>query len=341
MRLLICTQVVDKNDPVLGFFHRWIEEFATHFESIVVICLFEGLHELPPNVTVYSLGKDTKTSPSIVYAIRFVSLIFRLRNDYDRVFVHMNQEYVLLSGFLSQILGKKMSMWRNHYAGSLVTRVAVHLCDVVFSTSRFAYLARFRKNVTMPVGIDTNVFRANQVVSRAPRSILMLGRVDASKRIEILIRALGLLKDAAGLRVTIVGGPSEKSSSYPTLLQDEAKKSGCGDRVAFLPAVANLETVGVYSAHDIYVNMSRSGMLDKTIFEAMACGALVISCSEDLNESPFIVTKPDVGSVAQRLRDIFAMTDFEKDAIREEQRRYVEEHHGLKALAQRLENTLS
>ena len=58
-RLLITTQAVDLDDPVLGFFHRWIEEFAKHCESISVICLKEGRHDLPDNVHVYSLGKPS------------------------------------------------------------------------------------------------------------------------------------------------------------------------------------------------------------------------------------------------------------------------------------------
>lgn len=42
MRLLILTQAVDLDDPVLGFFHRWIVEFAKRFDTIEVICLKAG-----------------------------------------------------------------------------------------------------------------------------------------------------------------------------------------------------------------------------------------------------------------------------------------------------------
>ncbi len=38
-RILIVTQTVDTQDPVLGFFVRWIEEFAKHAEELTVICL--------------------------------------------------------------------------------------------------------------------------------------------------------------------------------------------------------------------------------------------------------------------------------------------------------------
>jgi len=57
-RLLIITQKVNKNDSVLSFFHAWIAEFAKHFSRVTVVCLEEGEHSLPENVSVFSLGKE-------------------------------------------------------------------------------------------------------------------------------------------------------------------------------------------------------------------------------------------------------------------------------------------
>src|SRR3989344_3943084 len=100
MRLLIVTQAVDRDDPVLGFFHRWIEELAKRYEYISVICLREGRHSLPQKIRVYSLGKEKGEQSRSRYAFRFLALVWRLRAEYGAVLVHMNQEYVLLAGFL-------------------------------------------------------------------------------------------------------------------------------------------------------------------------------------------------------------------------------------------------
>ena len=59
MKLLICTQKVDKNDDLLGFFHAWIAEFAQNCEGVTVVCLFRGEVDLPENVRVLSLGKES------------------------------------------------------------------------------------------------------------------------------------------------------------------------------------------------------------------------------------------------------------------------------------------
>ena len=90
MNVLICTQKVDKNDPILGFFHDWVIGFAAKYDYVTVICLFEGEHDLPENVKVFSLGKE-KGASKVAYLMRFYKYIWSKQTEYDVVFVHMNQ----------------------------------------------------------------------------------------------------------------------------------------------------------------------------------------------------------------------------------------------------------
>src|SRR3989344_5512494 len=129
-RLLIVTQAVDKDDPVLGFFIQWIIELAIHFESIHVICLKEGLHTLPPHVHVHSLGKETGRS-RIKYLMRFFNYIYRLRKQYDSVLVHMNPEYVVLGGLFWRQWKKTIVLWFVHRRVSLRLLIAYYLADIV------------------------------------------------------------------------------------------------------------------------------------------------------------------------------------------------------------------
>src|SRR5712664_1476031 len=142
--LLIITQKVDKNDDVLGFFHRWLEEFGKHLTPVEVICLFEGEHDFISddqgdrkiqrykNVTVHSLGKERGNSKAS-QLWRFWKLAWQLR-DVDRVFVHMNPIYVILGGWLWRLTGKKLYLWYNHPTGTLIARLAVMLATSVFCT---------------------------------------------------------------------------------------------------------------------------------------------------------------------------------------------------------------
>ncbi len=341
MRLLICTQTVDLNDPVLGFFHRWIEVLAAKYERVHVICLREGEHRLPPNVVVHSLGKlySTEATKGIgtrfMYAVRFYRNAWTLRRDYDAVFVHMNQEYVLLGGKLWWILGKPVYLWRNHYAGGFLTGIASFFCKNIFCTSKYSYTAKYRKTILMPVGVDTNLFNHRDNMGRH-NTILSLGRIAPSKRIEVLIEALGVLKKkGAQVDADIYGDPLPRDVAYRDGLVQRAKELGL-EKVRFLAGVPNTATPDVYRSHGIFVNCSESGMYDKTIFEALACGTLVLATSRDFQEfagERFGFSK--ASDLAEKIQTLTSISGTEQDWARKLLAGIVEKH-SLAELATRL-----
>ena len=88
MRLLICTQAVDRDDPALGFFHRWIEGFAAHADKVIIICLRKGNYELPKHVEVIALGEKWR----FLRALEVCSIAFGRRADYDALVVPLAAE---------------------------------------------------------------------------------------------------------------------------------------------------------------------------------------------------------------------------------------------------------
>lgn len=285
MKLLILTQAVDTENRALGFFTQWIAAIAERAEHIDVICLEEGSHALPPNVRVHSLGKEEGVG-KLTYIYRFFACVISLRHRYDTVFVHMNEEYILMGGLLWKLLGKRVFMWRNHYAGSWKTTLAAALCTKVFCTSKYSYTARYKKTSLMPVGVDLERFLTDTPALRAPRSILFLSRIAPSKRPEMLIDALGdILARGISFTASIVGSPKEEDIPYYESLKARAEMLGLHDRVRFLPGVANDDAAALYRAHDIFVNCSPSGMFDKTLFEAAASGCRVLASSGDFKDA--------------------------------------------------------
>ncbi|MFZ1987941.1 MAG: glycosyltransferase family 4 protein [Minisyncoccia bacterium] len=277
---------MDRHDSLLGAYHGWVIELATHFEKILVICLEEGEHTLPENVEVYSLGKEHGAQSRAVYAFRFLSLAWKLRAQYDRVFVHMNQEYILLAGPLWRFLKKPIYLWRNHYAGSLGTDIAAFFCKNVFCTSSHSYTARYKRTILMPVGVDTARFFPDETVSREDRSILFLARIAPSKRLDIFIEALGLLlSKSVSFVASVYGSPLPEHEFYYQNLQTRAEALGLHNRVRFYPGVPNEKVPDIFRRHEIFVNCSPSGMFDKTIFEAAASGCLILASSEDFRNA--------------------------------------------------------
>lgn len=318
MKLLIITQKVNINDPILGFFHNWIEKFSELYERITVICLEKGEYNLPANVKVLSLGKEVSKS-RIKYLSRFYKYIWQERKNYDAVFVHMNQEYVLLGGKLWLLLGKKVFMWRNHHAGNFLTDLASIFCRKVFCTSEYSYTAKYKKTVLMPVGVDTDLFKPKSYNLKALSSILFLGRISPSKNVDIFVEALGLLKKRnIVFLASIYGDVLPKDVIYFEKLKSRAQELGLGNILKFHDGIPNHETPEIYNTHEIYVNLSSSGMYDKTIFEAMACGCLTLASNDNLKgqiDTRLIIERREAEEVAECLVRALSLPKEEKEKI--------------------------
>ena len=191
-RLFFITQKMDKDDDLLGVYHQWVAKLAEKVEKISVICLYRGRLELPANVNVFSLGKENGAS-RLKYLFNFYRYLWRLRHEYDKVFVHMNPEYVILGAKFWKLLGKKIFLWYNHPLGGLRARLAICLSDLVFHTSSLAFAAHYKKARKMPVGIDTDLFHRLPAISKKPNSILYIGRISPIKKLEVLLDAAKIL----------------------------------------------------------------------------------------------------------------------------------------------------
>ncbi len=300
MKLLIVTQAVDANDPVLGFFVHWIEEFAKHFERIEVIALRVGKYDLPGNVRVHSLGKENKPprfARRLLYILRFKRLVWKLRHDYDAVFVHMNPEYLALAGWWWRITRKRVVLWYAHRAVTLKLRVAARFADVIATTSASSFNLNSHKVHVLGHGIDTAFFRNphKRSVPHSPLEIICVGRLTPIKDQRTVVEALALLRERdVDVRLTLIGAPVRAGdSAYEHEVKELVAKRGLEDRVAFVGAVTYDNMPRQYAEHDISVNLCPTGGLDKVVFESMAASVPAIVANRGF--------KKYLGSYAERL----------------------------------------
>jgi glycosyltransferase involved in cell wall biosynthesis len=340
MKLLIVTQAVDTEDPVLGFFVRWIAELAKRVEHVEVICLKEGGHHLPSNVRVHSLGKEHSRQSRFVYAWRFETLIWSLRREYGTVFVHMNPEYMLLGGLFWQLWGKRVSFWYNHPQDDVRLRLALPLANRVFYTSPYAASVRSKKAMQMSVGIDTALFRP-EALPRKPLSIYLQGRIMPSKRVHILLEALRLLR-AQGVAATLtIVGPEDPD--YGEKLRTDFGGLVRAGVLIFLGPKKNEETPALYASHRVSVNLAAAGHFDKAAFEAMACETPVIVSSKafgGLVPDEWIVPEEDHVALAGALKRLLELSNETYAALGGAERQSVVKNHSLDRLAEELVKAL-
>lgn len=352
MRLLIVTQKVDKDDPVLGFFCRWILEFAAHCEHVDVICLWEGAHDFQSdrwcgsvkNVRVHSLGKERGIS-KLKQLKRFRVFCRRLSSEANGVFVHMNAIYVPLGWPWWGRGKKKVLLWRNHPQGGWLASLAYRLCGHVAYTSPDAHAARFPGAERMPAGIDTIRFRRNPAISRKPGAFLYLGRISPIKRIEVIIEAARMLyKTGAAFTLSIIGSPTNPSDAeYAQRLKQVSEDLIAQGVIAFHPAVAPDEAAHIFNAHPFFINATPLGSYDKTVLEAMACESLPIVTNRSFADvlAKELVSGDSAAELAERMRHILMMPESARAEIVKRARDTVVATHTLLLLVRRVLAALS
>lgn len=340
MKLLIVTQVVDDTSPSLGFFCNWLSEFSRRFSSIEVICLSEGPHTLPKNVRVHSLGKEHGGN-RVLYVFRFIRLAWRLRKDYDAVFVHMNPEYILLAGDQWRLFNKKVYLWYNHTVGSVALRLAAPFTKRIFHTSPFAYSARFKNAKLMPAGVDTTLF-SPQSIPRNRNAIYFQGRVAPAKRVHVLLSALRTVREKnPDATVTIVG---PEDAVYGKSLREEFADLLSLGAVTFEGPKKNEETPALYASHGVSVNLTAAGNFDKTVLEALSCETPALVSGRafaSVLAEEWIFSENDSASLAQAILRVMALTPEEYAVLGKKGREAVVANHSLSALANQLQQEIS
>lgn len=277
MRLLIITQKVDKNDPILGFFHRWIVEFSKNCESVTIICLEKGVNELPKNTKVLSLGKEEGVS-RLKYLSRFYSYIWRERKNYDAVFVHMNPIYVILGGLIWRMLGKKISLWYTHKNVDSKLRLAEKLTHQIFTASKESFRLTSKKVQVMGHGIDVEELSKFIRVPNNAFTIISVGRITRIKNLDILIETASILKSEGLDFICEIIGPqvTQDDSIYLEELLVMVRNKNLGKEVIFRGAVANDKIGEFYARSNLNINLTPTGGIDKVVLEGMAGGAIPI-----------------------------------------------------------------
>ncbi len=259
MKLLICTQAVDTQDSDLGFFVRWIQEFAKHCEKVTVICLREGKHDLSSNVEVVALGNVSR----FMRVLKLWSICISHRSKYDAVFVHMNPEYIVVTGWLWRMMNKKIALWYTHKSVNLKLRLAVLFADTILTASKESFRLETNKLRVMGHGIDTDFFAPDTNITRGDWA-LSVGRLMRSKRHDLAIRKAVL--ENKKLRIAGEG---------PELRNLESLATELGANVKFLGALTQTQLREEYRRASYLIHTSETGSLDKVVLEALACGLSV------------------------------------------------------------------
>ncbi len=340
MKLLICTQIVDIQDPILGFFHGWILEFAKHFSEVHVICLKKGTYTFPPHVHVYSLGKEDGEN-RLKYLVRFYwffgKIFFRVRVDF--VFFHMGAIYNILAApffFIRGFFGTKFYWWKAHGLINSVGKFALTFVDRVYTSTESGFPIVTKKRHVIGQAIDTNHFSPQGEVVREAYKIIFVGRITPIKRLEDFLYTVLLLRNK-GIPVSASLYGPVADAAYAKRLEEIREKEGLREHVAFMGTRTQDELVSVYQHASILLNTSMTQSMDKTVLEAALCGCLPVTANvafrELLANTGFFTEEGTPEKYADILETIMAS---DSDSLRRHLRERVIESHSIQTFSNRI-----
>ncbi|MBI1854643.1 MAG: glycosyltransferase [Chloroflexi bacterium] len=160
------------------------------------------------------------------------------------------------------------------------------------SQLRFLYKAAGRKLTVIPPGVDTSHFysipsdEAKQFIGLKPedRMVLFVGRIEALKGVDTLIRAMSCLKVKDARRpvhLAIIGGEPDASPREMSMEMARLQKlcdELCLDQMVVFLGKRGQDTLPYYySAAEVLVMPSLYESFGMVALEAMACGTPVIA----------------------------------------------------------------
>jgi glycosyltransferase involved in cell wall biosynthesis len=351
MRVLMITQVVDLDNPVLGFTHTWVNALARRVEQLHVVTLAAGKHNLADNVVLHTYGppgmRHNRLNRWWFYNRCFASLI--LGAQVDVVFVHMIPRWVIMVAPYARIRHVPIVLWYVHRQVTFQLKLAHWLATRVVTASSESCRLKSEKVVVLGHGIDTELFRPVPDIQPTPRSVIAVGRLAPIKDYETLIHAAHILvhgREQQDWRFTIVGEADAATANYADKLHALVADLGLQAHVTFVGAVPNYMMPALYQSHFASVNLCPTGGMDKVVLESLACGTPAIVCNRTFttllgeNAGRLLFREGDAEDLATKLEVLATSPSTEHLALGQQLRAAVVREHSVERLMDSIVNIL-
>jgi len=344
------TQVLDRQDAVLGFVFRWVEGLAARVEALRVVALEVGdISGLPDNVEVRVVGRRGLLRRYLRYR-RFLGEAFA-GGGFDTLLTHMVPRYSTLAARQAQRHGVGHFLWYTHKGVDQRLKQAVKVVHKVFTASPESMRVDTPKKTVTGHGIDLQHFQSRGTsgprAEGATMRLLSVGRLTPAKDALTLLRGLALLVER-GLDAHLdwAGGAlAPGDQAYAEQVVGEAQSLGLAGRLHLHGPVAYPDVPKFYAGADLFVSGSRTGSVDKVVLEAMACGVPVLTCNESFvpllkelgGQAPVLgFPAGDAHGFAQRAQTLLEMPAAEYEELGTHLRAIVARDHEVDTLMGRL-----
>ncbi|MFA5129315.1 MAG: glycosyltransferase [Patescibacteria group bacterium] len=334
MRLLIITQSVDDQHPVLGFFVEWIKAFRadSRIDSVDVISFDNASMEIP-GCTIHRINEASKFRR----VMAFRQTISRLQTDV--VFVHMTPIWLLAGSDIWKRQKAKMSLWYTHGSNSWPLRWAVRRSNVTFTATAKAFPFASPKVAAIGHAIPPSF---SSVVRRPSIDgtirFLSVARMMPRKRIVETVEFFSRIHHIEPRSSLDLVGPTLGSDEYALNVKKRIADLELQDAIRIITDFRIADMPDAYASHDAFLHLSETGSLDKVVLEALASGCAVFSTNPATRDA-----LGDSWSYSGVLDDAAARIAIERaqKGVTEEERQRIIQAYSLSVLVTKILDQLS
>ena len=346
MRLLFITQVLDRQDPILGFTVRWIEGLAQHAEAVRVMALEVGdTSGLPPSVDWRVVGRRGRLGRWLRFR-RHLREAFA--DGFGHVLTHMVPRYSLLAAGPARRAGARHFMWYTHAGVDARLRRAVREVERVFTASPDSLRLETPGKTVTGHGIDLAALPFQPPTREGLPILLSAGRMTPAKDPLTILDAVARLR-AAGRPVELewAGGTlAQGDPAFARTVEARIAELGLERHVRLLGPVPHHRMAEVFGRCSVFLSASRTGSVDKVVLEAMATGRPAVTSNPSFGwvfeplgserAASLLFPEGDAEALAQRTAALLDRPEAVQRREAEDLRRLVEERHEVDALMARL-----
>ena len=255
----------------------------------------------------------------------------------------MNPEYVILGAPFWKLWRKKIGLWYAHGSITPFLKIAEVMTNYIFTSTKSGFRLKSEKKKVVGQGIDINKFKVERHKVKSLQEkfkIISVGRISRVKDYKTLILAAEILKKRdLNFQIQILGGSLTKDDEiYFENMKDLVKINRLEKNVEFLGSVSCDKIPDYLNLADVFVNMGKTGSLDKVILEAMASELPILTCNEAVLEilenytGKLMYPKNDFQKLAEKIEGMYNLQKEKRQKIGKDLRKIVENNHSLKKL---------
>lgn len=274
-KLFFFTLSVNTKDVILSHTIDWVEAFTSNFDTSEIIATRIAGQIDSQTIHYHQLGGGSalkKIKALIKLVMIFGKILSNRKNSY--VFYHMTTSPMAFLSIPLRLINVPQGLWYSHSVPDFGVRFFSRFCNIIVAPTRDCFPVPNSK--LLAVGHCINFSKltehSTEVSTQKYEGILCIGRIARIKKIEVLISALGEIKNPS-LKNVYLAGPITEPAYLEELRELAAENS------------VNLNLLGAIAREEFPIIVKRfsfaySGTpksVDKGILEAAFLKAVVIS----------------------------------------------------------------